>query len=222
MRRKGYALLLAIAAINIFAIMALMARSMWETEIQRDLEEELLFRAHQYKSAIELYIKKNNNLFPLNFDDLYEKKFLRKLYKDPMGEPPGKWDIVMAGALGGASDLLVVPEAMLGEYLNTARIMGVCSTSEQESFKIYRGKKKYCEWAVYVGEQLDKEMPKLKYVGKTDSKGEEGESSEAKESSESSESKESTGSREKGARETSDVGDREREESPERSKSKGE
>ncbi len=212
MGRKGYALLIAIAAINIFAIMAMMARSMWETEIQRDLEEELLFRAHQYKSAIELYIKKNNNLFPLNFDELYEKKFLRKLYKDPMGASPGKWDIVMAGALGGKSDLLVVPEDMLGQFLNTARIMGVCSTSDQEGFKIYRGKHKYCEWAVYVGEQLDKEMPKLKYVGKPDSKGESGESSESKESSES------VDSREKEARETSEATE-ERPESNERGKS---
>jgi type II secretory pathway pseudopilin PulG len=197
MSRKGYALLVAIAAINIFAIMALMARSMWETEIQRDLEQELLFRAHQYKSAIEFYIKKNNNLFPLNFNDLYEKKFLRQLYKDPMNpDVDGKWDIVMAGALGGNNDLLVVPDGMLGEFLNTARIMGVCSTSEQESFMIYRGKKKYCEWAVYVGEQIDKDMPKLKYVGKTDSKGE---------SSESGASKGDAGSSEEGARETSEA-----------------
>jgi hypothetical protein len=194
MSRKGYALLIAIAAINIFAIMALMARSMWETEIQRDLEEELLFRAHQYKRAIEFYIKKNNNLFPLNFDELYEKKFLRKLYEDPMN-PGGKWDIVMAGALGGNNDLLVVPDEMLGQFLNTARIMGVCSTIEQEAFRIYRGKKKYNEWAVYVGEQIDKEMPKLKYVGKTDSKGD---------SSDSGDSKDDSGSKEEGARETSE------------------
>ncbi|MDQ1352333.1 MAG: hypothetical protein QG657_2639 [Acidobacteriota bacterium] len=194
MGRKGYALLLAIAAVNIFAIMALMARSMWETEIQRDLEEELLFRARQYKTAIEFYIKKNNNLFPLGFQDLYDKKFLRQLFKDPMSDT-GKWDIVMANALGGKSDLLVVPEGNLAEYLNTSRIMGVCSTSEQESFKIYRGKHKYCEWAVYVGEQIDKEMPKLKFVGKADSKGESGES----------ESEESPESREKEARDTSEA-----------------
>lgn len=207
MGRKGYALLIAVAAINIFTIMALMARSMWETEIQRDLEEELLFRARQYKNAIEFYVKKNNNLFPLGFQDLYDKKFLRKLYKDPMSDT-GNWDIVMVGVLGGKSDLIIVPKEMLEQYLNTARIMGVCSTSETESFKIYRGKHKYCEWAVYVGEQLDKEMPKLKFVGKPDSKGESGES----------ESEESTESREKETRDTPGTKE-ERAESPERGKS---
>jgi type II secretory pathway pseudopilin PulG len=180
MGRKGYALLIAVVAINIFAILAMMARSIWETELQRDLEEELLFRARQYKSAIEFYIKKNNNLFPLSFKELYEKKFLRQLYSDPM-TVSGKWAIVMASALGGKSDLLVVPDENLGEYINTSRIMGVCSTSDEEGFKIYRGKKKYSEWAVYVGEQVDKEMPKIKYVGKP------GSESESKESEESSE-----------------------------------
>lgn len=183
-RRKGYALLLAIAAVNVFAILALMARSMWETEIQRDLEEELLFRARQYKNAIEFYVKKNNNLYPLNFNDLYEKNFLRKLYKDPMSDE-GKWNIVMIGALDGKGDLLIVPEDMLPQYINTSRIVGVCSTVEKEGFKIYRNKKKYSEWAVYVGEQIDKEMPKLKYVAKPDSE----ESSESGESNEPGESK---------------------------------
>lgn len=186
-RRKGYALLLAIAAVNVFAIMALMARSMWETEIQRDLEEELLFRARQYKTAIELYVKKNNNLYPLNFNDLYEKNFLRKLYKDPMNEE-AKWNIVMIGALDGRGDLLIVPEDMLAQYINTSRIVGVCSTVEKEGFKVYRGKKKYSEWAVYVGEQPDKEMPKLKFVGKPGYE-ESDESSEPGEKNESGEAK---------------------------------
>ncbi|MCU0287512.1 MAG: hypothetical protein MUF15_14095 [Acidobacteria bacterium] len=194
---KGYALLIAVAAVNIFAILALMARSLWETEIQRDLEEELLFRASQYKMAIEFYVKKNNNLYPTNFEELYEKKFLRQLYKDPMSDD-GKWNIVMVSALGESTDLLIVPDEMLGQYLNQARIVGVCSPVKKEGFKIYRGKKKYNEWAVYVGEQLDKEMPKLKFVGENGSENskEPGESGESeKGSNESEESKGRGGTR---------------------------
>ena len=82
--KRGYVLLTAIIAINIFAILAMAARSMWETEIQLDLEAELLFRARQYKTAIEMYTKKNLNLSPQNLEILHEKKFLRKLFKDPM------------------------------------------------------------------------------------------------------------------------------------------
>ncbi len=162
---KGYALLIAVVVINILALLTLLARPMWQTENQRDLEEELLFRARQYKTAIELFTKKNTNLFPRSFDDLYEKKFLRQLFKDPMTES-GEWNIVMVGTMAGKNEMMIVPADMLEEYLNKARIVGVCSASEEEGFKIYRGKKRYSEWAVYVGEQLDKEMPDFKYVGK--------------------------------------------------------
>ncbi|MCP4219455.1 MAG: hypothetical protein GY765_32775 [bacterium] len=160
---RGYTLLMAIIAVNVFAIMMLMARSMWETEITRDLEAELLFRAGQFRNAIELFSKKNNNLSPKNFEELYEKKFLRQIYEDPMSDE-GKWNIVMQENTGRNKALLVVPEEMLDQYIARARIIGVVSTSPDEGFRTYRGKKRYSEWAVYVGEKPEKEMPELKFV----------------------------------------------------------
>lgn len=136
---------------------------MWETEIKMDLEEELLFRARQYKTAIELYMKKNPNISPKNFKVLYEKKFLRKLYTDPFTET-GEWNIVMRSGLAGKKGLLVVPEELLAQYITKARIIGVCATSPEEGFRIYRGKKRYSEWAIYVGEKVKKKMPELKFV----------------------------------------------------------
>ncbi|MCP4156814.1 MAG: hypothetical protein GY757_54380 [bacterium] len=165
--KNGYALLAAIIAVHIFAILLLMLRGMWETEIQRDLEAELLFRARQYKTAIELFVKKNNNLYPRELKTLYEKRFLRKLFEDPMSEE-GKWNIVMQGTTGRKKELLIVPEEMLEQYLSKARIVGVASTSPEEGFKVYRGKKRYSEWAVYVGEKPEKEMPELKFAGEGD------------------------------------------------------
>lgn len=188
--KKGYALLTAIIALNIFAILMLKARDMWEREMQRDLEAELLFRARQYVTAIELYMKKNPNMFPTSLELLYEKKFLRKLYKDPMTEE-GTWNVVMragkpgagirgdsgdsggrdgrdgrsgGGGRGGTGALWIVPEDMLPDYLRRAMIIGVCSSSVEEGYLVYRKKKKYCEWAVYLGEQIDKDMPELKFV----------------------------------------------------------
>jgi hypothetical protein len=179
--KKGYALLTALIAINIFAILALKARDMWERELQRDLEAELIFRARQYVTAIELYRKKNPNMFPTSLELLYEKKFLRKLYKDPMSEE-GIWNVVMrpgrpgaaAGRVGrsgrggrqrgSASTLWIVPEEMVPEYISKAMIIGVCSSSTEEGYRVYRKKKKYSEWAIYLGEQLEKDMPDLKFV----------------------------------------------------------
>lgn len=161
---SGYALLTAILAISIFTVLLLKARTMWETELQRDLEQELIFRARQYKTAIEMFRTKNPNLFPQSLDELLEKKFLRKRFTDPM-TLEGTWNVVMrSGAAGKAQELLVVPEDMLPQYVSKATMIGVCSSSCEEGFMVYRKKKKYCEWAIYMGEKLEKEMPELKFV----------------------------------------------------------
>lgn len=167
---KGYALLTAVLAVSIFGILILKARAMWETEIQRDMEQELLFRARQYVTAIEMFRKKNPNMFPQNLDELFEKKCLRKRFLDPMTEE-GKWNVVMRSGIPGKNKnaLLIVPEDMLPEYVRKASIIGVCSSSCEEGFMVYRKKKKYCEWAVYLGEKLDKEMPELKFVAEGES-----------------------------------------------------
>jgi type II secretory pathway pseudopilin PulG len=163
-RNKGYALLTAILAVAIFAVMMMKARTLWETELLRDLEQELIFRGNQYVTAIELFRKKNINQFPQSLEELYEKNFLRRPFKDPMTKE-GKWNVVMqSGTAGKKLALLVVPEDMVAAYISRAGIIGVCSTSCEEGFRVYRKKKKYCEWAFYLGQQVDKEMPELKYV----------------------------------------------------------
>jgi hypothetical protein len=161
--KTGYALLTAIIAINIFALLVLKARAIWETELQRDLEEELIFRGRQYVTALDWYMKKNANIPLQKLDDLVEKKFLRKRYKDPITNL-NKWYIVMRSGISEKNKLLVVPEEMLPQYITQATIIGVASTSREEGFKVYRKKKKYCEWAFYIGEQANKEMPELKFV----------------------------------------------------------
>ncbi len=183
---KGYALLAAILTVNLFIILSLKARSMWETEIQRDLEQELLFRARQYVSALEQYKAKNAGVSPQNLDELVEKKFLRQRYKDPMTKE-GNWNVVMQEGQAGKKGLLIVPEELLGQYLSQAMLIGVCSTSPDEGFLEYRKKKRYNEWAVFIGEQIDKEMPELRYLDQPGSPA-------AEDTSKATESKDSAGS----------------------------
>lgn len=189
---------MAIIAVHIFAILLLLARGLWETEFQRDLEEELIFRGNQYVTAIELFQKKNSNLSPQNLDVLVEKKFLRRRFTDPMSAS-GKWNIVLDSGKPGEKTLLLVPEEMVGEGnvtqklgMPSARIVGVCSSSCEEGFREYRKKKKYCEWAFYVGQKLDQEMPTLDVYGQESDR----KSSESPRSSESSRSEESSRSSE--------------------------
>ncbi|MCI0470898.1 MAG: hypothetical protein L0Y73_04510 [Candidatus Aminicenantes bacterium] len=168
--KKGYSLIIAVIAVNVFAILLMMARSMWETEIKRDLEEELIFRARQYTTAIELYRAKNSNIFPQALEILYAEKFLRKTYPDPMTES-GEWNLVMQAIGGGSKSLLIVPPQQLGVYLTRAQLIGVASSSTEEGFREYRKKKRYCEWAIYVGEDISKDMPELTFVALEGEKG---------------------------------------------------
>lgn len=163
--KSGYSLIIAIVAVNVFAVLLMMAHTMWETELKRDLEEELIFRARQYVTAIELYKQKHNNLFPQDLDILFTEKFLRKEYADPMTEE-GKWNLVMQGTTGGKKSLLIVPADQLDKYLTKAQIIGVATSSCEEGFREYRKKKRYCEWAFYVGEDPKKDMPDITFVDK--------------------------------------------------------
>jgi hypothetical protein len=147
----------------------LKANDIWETTLQRDLEAELLFRGRQYVMAIDMFKKKNAGVNPKSLEELYEKNFLRKQFTDPMTEE-GTWNLVMQDGKAGKKGLLIVPEEMLSQYISRAMIVGVCSTSPDEGFREYRKKKRYSEWAIYLGGQEDKEMPELKFVAEGDDK----------------------------------------------------
>lgn len=162
-RKSGYALIAAIIAINLIAIFSLMASSVWERVSDRDMEEELFFRANEYVKAISKFRKKNLNRYPENLEILYEKKFIRRLYKDPIGDS-GEWNIVMRNKRGQNKTLLIVPADLLEKYISRANIIGVSSTAIDEGYKVYRGKSRYDEWAFYLGQKPDKDMPELKFI----------------------------------------------------------
>lgn len=164
-RNGGYAMIALMIAVSILTVFLLMAVPLWQTTMQREAEEELLFRGRQYVTAIGLYLKEHNNLYAQNFEILHLEKFLRKLYRDPFAED-GRWDMVFSdNSSGGKAKLLVVPADQAKAYFGRAVLVGVCSTSPETGFREYRGKKKYNEWAFYLGGNEKEEMPELQYEG---------------------------------------------------------
>ena len=161
---QGYAMIALMIAILVLTVFMLMAVPLWQTTMQREAEEELLFRGRQYVTAIGLYVKNHNNLYAQNFEILHLEKFLRQLYKDPFAAD-GRWDMVFQDDSGGESKLLVVPAGMAKAYFSRAALVGVCSTSPETAFREFRGKKKYNEWAFYFGGNENEEMPDLQYEG---------------------------------------------------------
>jgi len=163
-RNRGYVMIVLMIAVAVLVVLLLMAVPLWQTEAQREAEAELVFRARQYVTAIGLYVKNHNNLYPQNFEILHLEKYLRQLYPEPVSVD-GRWDMVFQDTTGGEAKYLVVPAHMAKAYFSRAVLVGVCSTSPETAFREYRGKKKYNEWAFYLGEKENEKMPELQYEG---------------------------------------------------------
>ena len=145
MRKDGFTYLVLLAAIIIIGISMGAAGKYWQNILQREKEEELLFRGDQYVKAIERYYSSGaQQMYPQSIDDLLKdnrtatgKRYLRQKYKDPItGE-----DFVE-----------------FRDKTKANRITGVYSSSNKEPlkqsnfptnppyFKDFEGKKKYSEW----------------------------------------------------------------------------
>src|SRR5882672_10392680 len=80
----GYAMAVLLVSMSIMAIMMAVAMPVWKQMVQREKEEELIFRGTQYVHAIALFQRKTANAYPPNIDLLLRERYLRKKYKDPI------------------------------------------------------------------------------------------------------------------------------------------
>ena len=157
------ALLAALFMLHILALGMLVGRATYESELWRDREAELLFRGEQYVRAIQLF-KARYTRAPGSVEELVEKKCLRRAYTDPMSRD-GSWLWVMQSTRQGqAASLIRVPEA-LAPALKTSHVwVGVCSSSDQEGYRLYRERKIYAEWAFFPDPDPKKKLPDIPLV----------------------------------------------------------
>src|SRR3954452_10978935 len=80
----GYAMAVLLVAMSIMAVMLTVAMPVWRQMVQREKEEELVFRGQQYARAVGLYGRKYANANPPSIDVLVQQRFLRRKYKDPI------------------------------------------------------------------------------------------------------------------------------------------
>lgn len=192
-KTEGYTILLLMFAVFVMSIGLMIAVPVWKTQIQREKEEELIFRGKQYVEAIRLFQRKKPGTFPKEFEELIEEKCLRKLFKDPMS-PDGNWNLILitqapvargtrqqrrttrgtrprgrpaagrsAGAAFAAQRVLIAPQAVLSA-IDNPQIIGVASASTDTSIKIYNGQESYDKWLFYYGQDPTK-MPEIVYYG---------------------------------------------------------
>jgi len=164
--QRGATLMVVLLMMVIMGLAAGMAGNSWKNVMQREREEELLFRGDQYRRAIESYYKMAHagakGALPKSVEDLLKDsrslqtlRHLREAYKDPFtGED---FEPVQEGGkitgLGGAVQSL-------------AGIRGVQSTSSLQPFKQkgfsapyeeFNGTMAYSDWKfVFMPTQVQK------------------------------------------------------------------
>jgi hypothetical protein len=91
---RGYILIMLLVIITIMGIGLMVAVPVWQTEIQREQEAELIFRGNQYVEAVRIFQTKNPGRFPKTLEELLKTKCIRRVYKDPM-TPEGEWNVIL-------------------------------------------------------------------------------------------------------------------------------
>jgi type II secretory pathway pseudopilin PulG len=167
--RRGYTFLIVLIMMTILAIGLLVAVPVWKTQMQREAEEELIFRGRQYVEAVRLFQAKNPGAFPKSIEELVKGRFLRRAYRDPM-MADGRWDFILmpgtasssrvaaarGGSEGGApagptAQVFVVGQGSLSS-ISGARILGVVSRSPRTSLRLYQDADTYDAWLFYYGQ----------------------------------------------------------------------
>ena len=162
---RGYLLIVLMLAVFTLSIGFMIAVPIWQTELQREKEEELIFRGGQYVEAVRLYVLKHPGRYPSSLEELVKARHLRRLYRDPM-TARGEWNVVLNPGTGGAGrgvggppqEVVIVPEKVLPTVKN-AQVIGVVSPSTT-SVKTYNDQQSYDKWLFYYG-QDPKKLPKI-------------------------------------------------------------
>ena len=141
-------------AVMVIGLMLGLAGQTWSQVMQREREEELLFRGEQYRRAIESYYATGHGgqgSYPRSLEDLLKdprsvetKRHLRKLYLDPFTNE----EFALIGAGGSVEGETVSAQSI-------DRIKGVRSTSTlapfrqegfPEEYTTFKGAGSYDKW----------------------------------------------------------------------------
>jgi type II secretory pathway pseudopilin PulG len=166
---RGYAMAALLVTLAVIGVIVGMAMPVWRTVMQREREEELIFRGRQYVRAIQLFQRKYANAYPPTIDVLVEQRFLRKKYKDPVNKD-GEFEVLYQGtlaqraavqagrggaslpALGGTGQRGATSGSSAGSTFGSqvagpqGGVVGVASKNKSTSIRIFDGRTTYSEW----------------------------------------------------------------------------
>ncbi|MBD3415449.1 MAG: hypothetical protein GF421_13610 [Candidatus Aminicenantes bacterium] len=159
-------MLILLFAVAVLSIGLMVAVPVWQTQIQREQEKELIFRGKQYVEAIRIFQNKYPGTFPQRLEELLQEKCIRRLYTDPMSLS-GEWNVILlhpqsTSRQGTSFQKVIVASKSDIESLDQPQIIGVVSSSDKKSKKIYIKQETYNKWLFYFGQDPET-MPEIVY-----------------------------------------------------------
>lgn len=174
--QAGYNLVMLVVIVTVLSIMVAAALPLWSQMMQREKEEELIFRGLQYAEAIRVFERRFQRP-PVQLEELIKvrPRCIRQLWKDPMTES-GEWGLLFMspqrGAnrgqpggrpltpsqapptppqAGGGDDVafVAVPPGEGPDGRKTVTvgpIIGVYSTNTEKSIKVFMDAQEYDQW----------------------------------------------------------------------------
>jgi type II secretory pathway pseudopilin PulG len=171
-KQRGYTLVAIVIGIAILTILTAAVAPAISVIMQRDREDELIFRGKQYARGITLFQRRYGRL-PTTLKEMYENRprTLRKLWKEPMcgcddwyliiqGTPdanpfggmnpgqPGQ----QQGPAGPRPTPTPQPFGSPGATKNVGPIIGVRSKVKRQSLQEWRGQRSYDQWRFIAGD----------------------------------------------------------------------
>jgi len=158
----GYTLVAVVIGIAVLTILTAAIAPAVSIIMQREREDELIFRGRQYARAIVLFQRRYGRL-PISLKEMYEHRprTLRKLYKDPMCDCDD-WFLIIQGTPEAMSPvgtpgpaLQPTPPPTFGKPAETktvSPILGVRSKVKKTALREWRGQKTYDQWSFKAGD----------------------------------------------------------------------
>src|SRR5215831_18498436 len=110
---SGYTLAVVVVFTSVLLIGLSEAMINWQKAMQREREEELIFRGKQFIRAIALWQQKFRGTWPTTIEALLNTngtRFLRKKWKDPITNSD-EWRLIKMNPDGSISGLTIIPNS---------------------------------------------------------------------------------------------------------------
>ena len=132
--QRGFTMALALALAVVMGLMLMKVAPNVIMEVQRENEEELIFRGEAIANALRVFATKNGR-YPIKLEEIMKvrPRILRQDYLDPM-TPEGEWELITQVQPGASGNKEGLP------------IIGVRSKSFLNSIHIYQGRTLIHDW----------------------------------------------------------------------------